>query len=150
MKEFKIKNQPMELSVPFKFNATHSLGVRDFPHEHEWGLKVLMRRKVYDGEAWVADIVFIRTVVEKFLPGGEYLQEDLNQQFEHPTCEHLCRFFLQHIHKEVERLKKLKDLSPDLELAGVIVELLENKGDKCDEWGAVKLMNPFMKKEKIW
>jgi 6-pyruvoyl-tetrahydropterin synthase len=74
-----LADQPMELCVPFKFRASHSLSVREETHWHDWGLKVFLSRKVYRGELFVADIVEIRKLIQPVLDSME--GEDLNEQF---------------------------------------------------------------------
>jgi 6-pyruvoyl-tetrahydropterin synthase len=138
----RLNNEPMELCVPFKFRASHSLSTREEVHSHDWGLKVFLKRKVYDGESWVVDIMEIRKLVKPMIDKIE--GRNLNTSFPIPTCEHLCRHFMVSINHGLSMLKDAYEVNEEVFLVAVSVELMESdEWNENKEWGSVKLMNPW-------
>ena len=138
-----MNDEPMELCVPFKFRASHSLSVREEVHSHDWGLKVFLSRKVYRGELFVADILEIRKLIQPVLDSME--GKNLNDQFNIPTCEYLCRYFLSSITHGLKMLKDANEINEEVRLVAIQVELMED--GKSQEWGSVKLLNPWRKND---
>ena len=141
-KVLKLNNQPMELCIPIRFRASHSLSVREDVHFHDWGLKVFLSRKVYRGELFVVDILEIRKLIQPVLDSME--GKNLNDQFNIPTCEYLCRYFMSSITHGLKMLKSANEINEEVELVAIQVDLIESEqSDEHKEWGSVKLMNPW-------
>ena len=117
--------------VPFEFYASHSLSVREKPHNHLWTLKLFVRGIPKDGI--VIDILKLRRIADPYVEGlsDTYLNENpalTEEQAACPTCEMLSAYFFRNIAPEVPAF--------DAELKAVEVELRELEGK---EWGAARL-----------
>ena len=119
--------------VPFEFYASHSLSVREKPHNHYWTLKLFVRGIPKDG--MVIDILKLRQLTNPYVEklADTYLNENsvlTEEQAACPTCEMLAAYFYTHISQAIEAL------DVDAELKAVEVELRELEGK---EWGAARL-----------
>ena len=119
--------------VPFEFYASHSLSVREKPHNHCWTLKLFVRGIPKDG--MVIDILKLRQLTDPYVEklADTYLNENpvlTEAQAACPTCEMLAAYFYTHISQAIEAL------DVDAELKAVEVELRELEGK---EWGAARL-----------
>ncbi len=117
--------------VPFEFYASHSLSVREKPHNHYWTLKLFVRGVPKNG--MVIDILKLRQITDPYVQklADTYLNENqalTKEQAACPTCEMLASYFYTHVSQE------LKDF--DVQLKAVEVELRELEGK---EWGAARL-----------
>ena len=119
--------------VPFEFYASHSLSVREKPHNHYWTLKLFVRGTPKDG--MVIDILKLRQLTDPYVEklADTYLNENpvlTEEQAACPTCEMLAVYFYTHVSQSLE------ELDVDAELKAVEVELRELEGK---EWGAARL-----------
>ena len=119
--------------VPFEFYASHSLSVREKPHNHYWTLKLFVRGIPKDG--MVIDILKLRELTDPYVKNlaDTYLNENpvlTEEQAACPTCEMLAAYFYAHVSQDLE------ELDVDAELKAVEVELRELEGK---EWGAARL-----------
>ena len=119
--------------VPFEFYASHSLSVREKPHNHYWTLKLFVRGTPKDG--MVIDILKLRQLTDPYVENlaDTYLNENsvlTEEQAACPTCEMLAAYFYTHVSQAIEAL------NADAELKAVEVELRELEGK---EWGAARL-----------
>ncbi len=117
--------------VPFEFYASHSLSVREKPHNHFWALKLYVRGEPKNG--MVVDILKLRQITDPYVEklADTYLNENsalTAEQAACPTCEMLAAYFYTHISEELGAL--------DVQLSAVEVELRELEGK---EWGAARL-----------
>ena len=119
--------------VPFEFYASHSLSVREKPHNHYWTLKLFVRGTPKDG--MVIDILKLRQLTDPSVEqlADTYLNENpalTEEQSACPTCEMLAAYFYTHVSQALE------ELDAGAELKAVEVELRELEGK---EWGAARL-----------
>ena len=119
------------ITVPFEFYASHSLSVREKPHNHFWTLKLFVRGTPKNG--MVIDILKLRGITDPYVEklANTYLNENLaltEEQVACPTCEMLAVYFYTNVSKELEAF--------DVTLKAVEVELRELEGK---EWGAARL-----------
>ena len=119
--------------VPFEFYASHSLSVREKPHNHYWTLKLFVRGTPKDG--MVIDILKLRELTDPYVEklADTYLNENpglTEEQAACPTCEMLAAYFYTHVSQAIEAL------NANAELKAVEVELRELEGK---EWGAARL-----------
>ena len=119
--------------VPFEFYASHSLSVREKPHNHYWTLKLFVRGTPKDG--MVIDILKLRQLTDPYVENlaDTYLNENAvltEEQAACPTCEMLAAYFYTHVSQAIEAL------NANAELKAVEVELRELEGK---EWGAARL-----------
>ena len=119
--------------VPFEFYASHSLSVREKPHNHYWTLKLFVRGTPKDG--MVIDILKLRQITDPYVEqlAETYLNENpvlTAEQAACPTCEMLAAYFYTHVSQAIEAL------NANAELKAVEVELRELEGK---EWGAARL-----------
>ncbi len=119
--------------VPFEFYASHSLSVREKPHNHYWALKLFVRGTPKDG--MVIDILKLRQLTDPYVENlaDTYLNENsvlTEEQAACPTCEMLAAYFYTHVSQAIEAL------DVGAELKAVEVELRELEGK---EWGAARL-----------
>ncbi len=119
--------------VPFEFYASHSLSVREKPHNHYWTLKLFVRGTPKDG--MVIDILKLRQLTDPYVENlaDTYLNENsvlTEEQAACPTCEMLAAYFYTHVSQAIEAL------NANAELKAVEVELRELEGK---EWGAARL-----------
>jgi 6-pyruvoyl-tetrahydropterin synthase len=119
------------ITVPFEFYASHSLSVREKPHNHFWTLKLFVRGTPKNG--MVIDILKLRGITDPYVEklANTYLNENLaltEEQVARPTCEMLAVYFYTNVSKELEAF--------DVTLKAVEVELRELEGK---EWGAARL-----------
>ena len=141
-KSERMDNEPMELCVPFRFSASHSLSVREELHWHDWELNVFLSRKVNRGEFFVVDIIEIRKLVQPMVDSME--GKHLNRTFVIPTCEYLSRHFMSSINHGLSVLKDADKINQEVELVAIQVELMEgDQSSQHQEWGSVKLLNPW-------
>ena len=117
--------------VPFEFYASHSLSVREKPHNHFWTLKLYVRGIPRDG--MVVDILKLRQITDPYVQklADTYLNENpalTEEQASCPTCEMLAAYFYSYISQELKEF--------DVQLKAVEVELRELEGK---EWGAARL-----------
>ena len=119
--------------VPFEFYASHSLSVREKPHNHYWTLKLFVRGIPKGG--MVIDILKLRQLTDPYVEelADTYLNENsvlTEEQAACPTCEMLAAYFYTHVSQAIE------ELDVGAELKAVEVELRELEGK---EWGAARL-----------
>jgi 6-pyruvoyl-tetrahydropterin synthase len=117
--------------VPFEFYASHSLSVREKPHNHHWTLKLFVSGVPKNG--MVIDILKLRQMTDPYVEklADTYLNENpalTREQATCPTCEMLTEYFYEHISPALEGF--------DVKLKAVEVELRELEGK---EWGAARL-----------
>jgi 6-pyruvoyl-tetrahydropterin synthase len=117
--------------VPFEFYASHSLSVREKPHNHYWTLKLFVRGVPKNG--MVIDILKLRQITDPYVQklADTYLNENpvlTQEQAACPTCEMLAAYFYTHVFQELKAF--------DVQLKAVEVELRELEGK---EWGAARL-----------
>ena len=117
--------------VPFEFYASHSLSVREKPHNHYWTLKLFVRGVPKNG--MVIDILKLRQITDPYVQklADTYLNENpalTKEQAACPTCEMLAAYFYTHVSHELKAF--------DVQLKAVEVELRELEGK---EWGAARL-----------
>ena len=117
--------------VPFEFYASHSLSVREKPHNHYWTLKLFVRGVPKDG--MVMDILKLRQITDPYVQklADTYLNENpalTQEQAACPTCETLAAYFYTHVSQDLRGF--------DVQLKAVEVELRELEGK---EWGAARL-----------
>ncbi|MCZ6678487.1 MAG: 6-carboxytetrahydropterin synthase [Candidatus Poribacteria bacterium] len=117
--------------VPFEFYASHSLSIREKPHNHYWALKLFVRGVPKNG--MVIDILKLRALTDPYVEklADTYLNENpdlTEEQAACPTCEMLAAYFYAHVSEALEEF--------DAELKAVEVELRELEGK---EWGAARL-----------
>ena len=106
--------------VPFEFYASHSLSVREKPHNHYWTLKLFVRGIPKDG--MVIDILKLRQLTDPYVEklADTYLNENpvlTEEQAACPTCEMLAAYFYTQVSQAIE------ELDANAELKAVEVEL---------------------------
>ena len=119
--------------VPFEFYASHSLSVREKPHNHYWTLKLFVRGTPKNG--MVIDILKLRQLTDPYVEklADTYLNENpalTEEQAACPTCEMLAAYFYTYVSQSLGKL------DVEAELKAVEVELRELEGK---EWGAARL-----------
>ena len=117
--------------VPFEFYASHSLSVREKPHNHYWTLKLFVKGIPKNG--MVIDILKLRQLTDPYVEKlvDTYLNDNpalTEEQAACPTCEMLAAYFYEHVSQALEGF--------NAELKAVEVELRELEGK---EWGAARL-----------
>jgi 6-pyruvoyl-tetrahydropterin synthase len=127
-----------ELCLKFEFCASHSLSVREAPHEHLWRVSVSLVGETRAG--MILNLPDVRHAFENvlaplqntFLNENTHLPPDAQAA---PTCETLSAFLFNAFH---ERLTKdFLSANPTVQLVSVEVAICEPDGF---EWGSVKRM----------
>ena len=101
--------------VPFEFYASHSLSVREKPHNHYWALKLFVRGIPKNG--MVIDILKLRQLTDPYVEklADTYLNENpvlTEEQAACPTCEMLAAYFYTHVSQAIEALNAMLNSKP--------------------------------------
>ncbi len=127
-----------ELCLKFEFCASHSLSVREVPHEHLWRVDVHLAGETRAG--MILNLPDVRRAFEDVLAPlrNTFLNENTHLPAEAqaaPTCETLSAFLFNAFH---ERLATdFLSANPTVQLVSVEVAICEPDGF---EWGSVKRM----------
>ena len=119
--------------IPFGFYTSHSLSVREKPHNHYWALKSFVKGTPKNGIA--IDIFKLRQLTDPYVekPADTYLNENpilTKEQTACPTCKMLATHFYTHISQATEA----SDANAELKAVEVELRELEEK-----EWATARL-----------
>ncbi len=125
-----------ELCLKFEFCASHSLSVREEPHEHLWRVSVSLSGEIQHG--MIVNLPDVRQAFEavlaplrhSFLNENPILPSDAQAT---PTCETLSAFLFNAFDECLT--KAFKPQNPTVQLGSVEVAICEPTGF---EWGSVK------------
>ncbi|MBC8044843.1 MAG: 6-carboxytetrahydropterin synthase [Rhizobacter sp.] len=127
----------VELRLKFELRATHSLGVRQEPHEHLWLIRAEIAGEPVGGMILNLPAVrdafapFVDELKEKYLNTAPELSLDAQAA---PTCETLAAHFFTRFAETLDT--KFHAENPTVILNAVEVELYDPDGF---EWGSAKL-----------
>ncbi len=127
-----------ELCLKFEFCASHSLSVREVPHEHLWRVSVHLAGETRMG--MILNLPDVRQAFEDVLAPlrNTFLNENAHLPAEAqaaPTCETLSAFFVDAFNERLTR--DFLSANPTVQLVSVEVAICEPDGF---EWGSVKRM----------
>ena len=126
-----------KLILNFEFIASHSLGVREVPHNHLWRIKVTIAGKPQQG--MILNMVDVRQQFKQVIDGlaNCHLNDCVNLNppaRTTPTCEALAAYFYETFSLILS--EKFVAQNPSVQLAAIEVELYEPNGH---EWGSARL-----------
>ncbi|NJM57660.1 MAG: hypothetical protein HC857_09785 [Synechococcales cyanobacterium RU_4_20] len=126
-----------QLILNFELIASHSLSVRETPHNHLWRIKVIIAGEPQEG--MILNMVDVRlrfkTVIEQL--ANSHLNDNPNlppQAAQTPTCETLAAHFYTVFSEVLARDFLVQN--PSVQLSAIEVELYEPNGH---EWGSARL-----------
>jgi 6-pyruvoyl-tetrahydropterin synthase len=126
-----------QLILHFEFIASHSLSVRETPHDHRWRLKTVIQGEPQNG--MILNMVEVRSAFQTCIAplANSYLNDNDRLSLaaqQTPTCESLAaHFFGQFTTVLTDRFCPG---NPTIKLQAIEVELYEPDGH---EWGSVRL-----------
>lgn len=130
-----------QLEVSFDFIASHSLHVREEPHDHLWEIHLVLEGTPKGG--FLFNLIDLRNLYEEDLKSfeGTFLNQqpllDLSTR-QTPTCETLSLFFFQRWEKLLQQ--EYGTTYPDVYIYSIGVTLFEKDGKK---WGTSRVIrNP--------
>jgi 6-pyruvoyl-tetrahydropterin synthase len=126
-----------QLILHFEFIASHSLSVRETPHDHRWRLKTVIQGEPQNG--MILNMVEVRSafqtciapLAQTYLNDNDRLSPAAQQT---PTCESLAAHFFDQFTAVLT--DRFCPGNPTVRLQAIEVELYEPDGQ---EWGSVRL-----------
>jgi 6-pyruvoyl-tetrahydropterin synthase len=126
-----------KLILNFEFIASHSLSVRETPHNHLWRVKAVIGGKPQTG--MILNMVDVREAFKKATDrlANSHLNDNVllpKETTDTPTCETLAAYFFETFTEILTR--EFLPGNPSVHLAAIEVELYEPQGH---EWGSARL-----------
>jgi 6-pyruvoyl-tetrahydropterin synthase len=126
-----------KLILNFEFIASHSLSIREQPHNHLWRVQAVMAGEPVNG--MVLNMVTVREQFSQALQplANSHLNDNSCLSLETratPTCETLAAYFFQTFGEILQQ--SFLAQNPTVQLDAIEVELYEPNGQ---EWGSARL-----------